>query len=271
MRYLLMLSFVIPLLAACAFFQPAQKPREAPRAPRDVTVAGAAVGGLERPQLEAVLAAMAPAKYSLPRSARFDDSGEITPGATGRMLDVAATAAAVLAASPGSAVSPVYRELAPQITAEQLRQAAKAGACRTAIIDGGPGRLHNIILTAKLLNNTLLEPGEEFSFNRRTGEPTAERGFRPAPVIAGGRMEEELGGGMCQVSSTLYNCVLEAGLEVTERHPHSRPVAYVPPGRDAATYTDKDFRFVNTSRKPLLIRTFVSGKNVVADLWTLPP
>jgi vancomycin resistance protein YoaR len=76
---------------------------------------------------------------------------------------------------------------------------------------------------------------------------------------------------MCQVSSTLYNAVLDAGLPVVERHPHSQPVSYVPPGRDATTYTDKDLRFVNSRREPLVVRAQVAGgARLVVDLWALP-
>jgi vancomycin resistance protein YoaR len=130
--------------------------------------------------------------------------------------------------------------------------------------------MENIRLTAALLNNAAIAPGDEFSFNRRTGEPTRERGFRPAVVFVDGREEKELGGGMCQVSSTLYNAVLAAGLRVVERHPHSRPVSYVPPGLDATTYTDKDLRFVNTTRRPLILRALVAGKKLTVDLFALP-
>ncbi len=164
----------------------------------------------------------------------------------------------------------MYRPLAPALTAAALAAARPAGAYTTTILDASPDRLENIRLTAALLNNAAIAAGDEFSFNRRTGEPTRERGFRPATVFVDGRHEEEVGGGMCQVSSTLYNAVLAAGLRVTERHAHSRPVAYVPPGKDATTYTDKDLRFVNTTRRPLVMRAYVAGKKLTVELLALP-
>jgi vancomycin resistance protein YoaR len=75
---------------------------------------------------------------------------------------------------------------------------------------------------------------------------------------------------MCQVSSTVYNAALMAGLKITERHPHSQPVSYVPAGRDATTFTDKDLRFMNSTRHPLILRVCIAGKMVKADIFSLP-
>lgn len=256
------------LLAAGCGLRPAPKPE--PRAAAAVTVEGVAVGGLTRGEATAALQGLAAERYVPPADARFaDGDGAVVAERPGQILDAAATVGEALAAPAGAAVAAAYRPVAPALTAAALAAARAAGACTTPILDASPGRVENIRLTAALLNNAAIAAGDEFSFNRRTGEPTRERGFRPATVLVDGRREEELGGGMCQVSSTLYNAVLAAGLQVTERHAHSQPVAYVPPGRDATTYTDKDLRFVNTTRRTLVMRAFTDGKKLTVELFAL--
>ncbi len=255
------------LMTACGM-QPAPKPE--PRVAAAVTVEEVAVGGLTRAGTAAALQELAAARYEPPVDARFaDGDGTVVADRDGRMVDVAATAEAALAAPTGSALTAAYRPLTAALTAGDLAAARQAGSYTTTILDASPGRLENIVLTAALLNNAAIAAGAEFSFNSRTGEPTRERGFRPAVVFVDGGHGEELGGGMCQVSSTLYNAVLAAGLRVTERHAHSQPVSYVPPGRDATTYTDKDLRFVNTTRRTLVLRSYVAGRKLHVDIFVL--
>lgn len=131
------------------------------------------------------------------------------------------------------------------------------------------GRVKNITLIAEKLANFTLQPGEEFSFNQRVGPRTVEAGFRNAPTIFLGEVLEGVGGGTCQVSSTLYAAVLHAGLDVTARRPHSRPSSYIDEGLDATvnypascqTKDDPnicyDLRFKNPYSFPLLIQTKV--------------
>lgn len=117
-------------------------------------------------------------------------------------------------------------------------------------------RSQNIRLAAAALDNALLMPGEEFSFNNTTGARTAAKGYRNAYIIVNNRFEMGMGGGVCQVSSTLYNAVLKAGLSVTERFPHSLSVTYVPKGKDAAvSYGTLDFKFVNTTDRPIIVHS----------------
>lgn len=257
-------------VAACGWLQPARKP-EGQRAAAGVILDGRPVSGLSQSELAAVLQELAAAGNQPAVAAHFaDDNGRIIPETTGRSLDGAATIAAVLAAPPDTAVAAVYRPQAAAITAADLGAARRLGAAVTPILDASPGRLENIRLTAALINNAAIGPGQEFSFNRRTGEPTADRGFQPATVFVDGGDGEEVGGGMCQVSSTLHSAILAAGLTVTERHPHSRPVSYIAPGLDAATYTDKDLRFRNDGRQTVVLRAFTAGRRLTVDLWALP-
>lgn len=140
-----------------------------------------------------------------------------------------------------------YYERGDKKNRKPIPKALLIGSCST-IISGNKRdyRVQNIKAAVELINNREIEPGGVFSFNKAVGSITPEKGFVDAPVIDDeGRFKLELGGGICQVSSTLYNAVLDAGLEVLERHPHSKPVNYVPAGRDATVYDDKDFCFRN--------------------------
>ncbi len=107
------------------------------------------------------------------------------------------------------------------------------------------GRCENIRLAASFIDGITVQAYGEFSFNQTVGERSEKRGFRQAKVIAHGQFVEGIGGGVCQVSTTLYNAALYAGLTVTEYHPHSLAVGYVPPSQDAMVSDGCDFRFFN--------------------------
>ena len=115
---------------------------------------------------------------------------------------------------------------------------------------------HNIVRAASKIDGTVLRPGMEFSFNKTVGLCGVAQGYERAPTIIDGELRPAWGGGVCQVSSTLYNAALLANLKITERHAHSRRVRSVPPGRDATTaFGIADLRFVNTTASPITIRT----------------
>ncbi|EGT2202530.1 hydrolase [Clostridioides difficile] len=126
----------------------------------------------------------------------------------------------------------------------------------------------NIKLATDSISNILLMPGETFSFNEHTGKRSKENGYKSAPVIMEGEMEEDYGGGVCQVSSTLYNSVLYAGLEIVNVKNHTIPSSYVPKGRDA-TVADSgiDFLFKNNLKHPVYIKNYVSGNQIVCNIY----
>lgn len=129
-------------------------------------------------------------------------------------------------------------------------------------------RTENIRLAAKALDGKRLAPRELFSFNKSVGERTAEKGYKEALIIEGDVFTPGLGGGVCQVSSTLYNAVLLAHLEILERHRHSLPISYVPPGQDATVaWPDLDFKFQNSTEDYLLIRSFIEGDTLTFKLY----
>ena len=141
----------------------------------------------------------------------------------------------------------------------------------TTIKDKSSGRLTNISITCSTLNNTIIHSGETFSFNKVVGKPTAERGYQEASVIIDHKTEKGIGGGNCQVSSTLYNAVLAVpSLVVTERHAHSKSVPYVSKGKDAAVaYGSYDFKFRNNSGNDIKINCSTDGKSVTTTLISL--
>ena len=124
-------------------------------------------------------------------------------------------------------------------------------------------RSHNIRLAASKIHGTVVQNGEIFSFNERVGQRTAERGFERAAIIENGEFVEGVGGGVCQVSTTLYNAALLSGCKVTEYHPHSLAVSYVPPSRDAmVSGTFFDLKFKNVTGSTIYIKS-LTGENYV--------
>jgi vancomycin resistance protein YoaR len=261
------------LLSGCGLFKPNPKPLPNFSAP-DVRIEGVQVGNQSRPDVEAAISQLALHTNVASQAAKFDDdSGQIIAELPGKMINVKQSADRVMTAAAGADVTAVYSELIPLIKAQDLRTAQKIGGFATQISDYqlSAGRTQNIRQAARLINNAYIESGNEFSFNRRVGEPTEERGFKPAKIFGdGGRIEVGIGGGICQVSSTLYNAVLTAQLPITERHPHSQAVDYVPCGKDATTYTDKDFRFQNSRRHGIIIKALQPKDQVLIEIYELP-
>lgn len=267
MRRWIVLWMMLLSVCGCSL-TPQAKPYTAAVSP-GVRIGETLVGNITREKVVEVVKQLAQASYQLPQNACFNEQGEIIPSRLGSYIEINQTVDKIMSALPDTIVEPVRLPIQPHITGERLRQAQKIGGYTTQIIDVAPGRMENIRLTAKLLSNTIVSPEEEFSFNRIVGEPTAQRGFKPATVFVEGGKEEQLGGGMCQVSSTLYNAVLTAKLPIKERHAHSQPVSYVPSGKDATIYTDKDFRFVNDLRQPIVVRAYVEKSYLKIDLLAL--
>jgi vancomycin resistance protein YoaR len=136
---------------------------------------------------------------------------------------------------------------------------------------GIPNRIHNVELVAHLVDQKLIGPGETFSFNRTTGERNAAKGFLEAPVIVNGELTTGLGGGVCQVSTTVFNAAFEAGLEITDRTNHALYISHYPQGRDATVdYPTVDLKFVNDTGNWLLLRTFVSSSSLTVGLYGTP-
>jgi vancomycin resistance protein YoaR len=139
------------------------------------------------------------------------------------------------------------------------------------IYGGDPNRIHNVQLVAHLVDGKLIAPGATFSFNGATGARTADKGFREAPVIINGELRSGLGGGVCQVSTTVFNAAYEAGLKITERTNHALYISHYPQGRDATVnYPDVDLKFVNDTDHWLLLRTYVGSYSLDVELYGAP-
>ena len=144
------------------------------------------------------------------------------------------------------------------------------GAYET-IYGGDANRVHNVQLVAHLIDRHLIAPGQEFSFNKTTGERTAEKGFLEAPVIINGELQTGLGGGVCQVSTTTFNAAYEAGLSITDRTNHALYISHYPQGRDATVnYPDTDLKFENDTEHWLWLRTFVSPSSLTVAIYGTP-
>ncbi|NMB41309.1 MAG: VanW family protein [Firmicutes bacterium] len=202
-----------------------------------------------------------------PKNAYWDRlTGQILPEINGQKVDVSATVKMIMNSKPHTVHDPVIVPLEPEITTDVYKNIrTKKGSFRTGF--GGGNRAHNIFLAASSINNCLLAPGEVFSFNKATMPRDAEHGYKKAPVIVGGTVVPGYGGGICQVSSTLYNAVKNAELEVVERFPHSMPVDYVPKGMDATVSEYLDFKFRNNRDKFILIKTGTYGYTLVVEIW----
>jgi vancomycin resistance protein YoaR len=124
---------------------------------------------------------------------------------------------------------------------------------------------------AQLIDKTLVAPGATFSFNAATGERTADKGFLEAPVIINGELQNGLGGGVCQVSTTVFNAAYEAGLPILERTNHALYISHYPQGRDATVnYPDLDLRFRNDTGNWMLLRTWVGDSSLTVALYGRP-
>ena len=214
-----------------------------------------------------------------PKNADFliTSSGvEIIPEQDGFELDVDASKKAILAAALRRQ-GRVARLTVAHTPAERTAAGAKrmgitglVGSYET-IYGGEANRLHNVRLVAQLVDRTLVAPGATFSFNGATGERTAEKGFREAPVIINGELQTGLGGGVCQVSTTVFNAAFEAGLPITQRTNHALYISHYPTGRDATVnYPDLDLKFVNDTGHWLLLRTFVGSSSLTVALYGTP-
>lgn len=161
-------------------------------------------------------------------------------------------------------------EVVPQGTTEELMQITDVlGTFTTSYSSSGTARSANVANGCRLINGVTLYPGEEFSTLALITPFTTDNGYYPAASYANGRVVDSLGGGICQVSTTLYNAVLNAELEVTERFNHSMIVAYVDPSADAAIAesADKDFCFVNNTDYPIYIEGITKNKKITINIY----
>jgi vancomycin resistance protein YoaR len=161
--------------------------------------------------------------------------------------------------------------LKPNVTTQEANDLGiveRIGYGKSTFIGSPPNRVFNISLATSRVNGVLVAPGEEFSFARSIGDISRFTGYKEAFIIQGGKTVLGDGGGVCQVSTTLFRAILNSGLPITERHPHAYRVGYYeqdsPPGFDAAVYVPRvDLKFKNDTQKHILIQGVVDPVNMV--------
>ncbi|MBQ8110422.1 MAG: VanW family protein [Clostridia bacterium] len=196
---------------------------------------------------------------------RFDvDTYEFvfTEAEPGRELDTAALKSDIISTlrAGGGSVGLKVNAVKPAVSTTEV--AAGYGLIDYAITNASSSskaRLNNIKLAMSIINGTRVAPGETFSFNAAVGQRTTERGFRKATAYSGGDITEQVGGGICQVSTTLFNAAVKADMEIVERHNHSLTVGYVDKGKDATvSWGSQDFKFKNTSSDDIYICCYLT-------------
>ncbi len=225
------------------------------------------------PTLRSAVAAVAQAIRKDPVNASADIAGgelKIQPHVVGVAPDVEATIADLLAAASDTdqmEVAFVCREALPEVLASDLEGLSLLGTFTTEFSTGQVNRATNIRVGASLVDGCVVPAGAVFSFNQTTGPRTVEKGFRLAPVYSGQQTIMGVGGGVCQLSTTVFNAARQAGMGIVERHGHSKPVHYVSWGNDATVdYGSADFRFQNSTDRPVIVRMTVNGGTLTASL-----
>jgi vancomycin resistance protein YoaR len=209
-----------------------------------------------------------------PKNARLDQYENIIPEQIGSRLNRQAFSENFYAyffnGSTSSIEVPMY-SVYPKVDSEILSaiRSIRIGRYITSFNPRNKKRTTNIQLAVDAINNHVIFPGENFSFNSVVGRRTAAKGYEKAKVIVRGEYSEDIGGGICQVSSTLFNAVDSAGLKIVQRFSHSRHVPYIPPGRDATvSWYGPDFEFRNNYNQPIIIQARTIGNLLVIKLYS---
>lgn len=195
-----------------------------------------------------------------------EGSIRVVPAKPGIELQVAKSIQQICSAvnSGGREVDLAVSLIAPKVFAEDFEGIdGVIASYSTAYKPWERDRTHNLKLACRALDRALLQPGELFSYNKLVGPRLKKYGFRKALIFMRGEAEPGVGGGVCQVSTTVYNAALLADLEIVSRSRHSQPVVYAPVGRDATVaYGSIDLQFRNTTDSPIYIRASVGKKTV---------
>ena len=204
-----------------------------------------------------------------------DDRVEVIPGKEGLQVDAEGACRELLdQLGKGGAGPQINLRLAPveprRTTAAVAAMGVKGllSSYATAFDAKNVGRTYNIRVAAAALDGLLAPPGQEVSFNEVVGPRSSDAGYKNAKVIINNEFVEGIGGGVCQVSSTLYNAILLANLEILDRTNHSLPVAYVPAGRDATVvYGAIDLKFRNNTESYIYVRSAVKGGQLTFKIY----
>ena len=160
------------------------------------------------------------------------------------------------------------QEIAPKVTLSELQSRMGMMSEAKTTASGNKSRKSNIKLALSTLNGVCIQPGEVFSFNGTVGERTEAAGYKSAGAFVDGLLSEEVGGGICQVSSTLYYCAMVSNLKINTRTCHYFPVAYIEPGMDATvSWGGPEFKFTNSREYPIEIKAYVEKNSITVEIW----
>ena len=209
--------------------------------------------------------------YAQVQNASLDkETFEVTPSVTGLDFQVPDAEAALEGAAWGSDVPVPLTVTEPTVSTESLKSLLFRDVLGEASsnVSGSSNRKSNVKLSASVCDGIILLPGEVFSYNNTTGSRTSDKGYLPAPSYVGGKSTDEVGGGICQTSSTIYYAALNANLKIVERHNHMFAVGYVPDGMDATVwYGASDFRFENDTEYPIKIVTVYENSRLTVQIY----
>ena len=156
-------------------------------------------------------------------------------------------------------------------TENKIPTESKISSFSTPIVDDNKNRINNIKITCSRINSTVIKSNKEFSFCNIVGEPTAKDGYKEAHAFVNGKLVNAIGGGNCQVSTTIYNAVKKIdGIKITERHEHGKPVSYIEEGKDATVaYDYLDLKFENNNDYDIKLRAYIKQNKVYIDVYKL--
>ncbi|MBR2716156.1 MAG: VanW family protein, partial [Oscillospiraceae bacterium] len=206
------------------------------------------------------------------KNAEYDAAaGTVKDAVRGVSFDMENALSLWNAAKPGETIFIPFEFTEPEISGEDLvgnLYADLLAEKSTSLYGSSYARINNVTLTAQAMDGTVVNPGATFDYNTCLGQRTAARGYQEAGAYSGGKHVTEIGGGICQGSSTLYYCALYSNLKITVRDCHYFTVNYLPLGYDATvSWGGPDFRFVNSRSMPIKIRAWVSGGYLTVQIW----
>ena len=204
-----------------------------------------------------------------PVNAGYDtETKEITEGKPGVEFDVAEAQRLWDAAAVGDTVRIPVTLTEPELESVDGLFGDKLATKTTSLSGSSYNRINNVKLAAQHIDGVILEPGDSFSYNQTVGQRTKANGFLEAGAYANGQVVQEVGGGICQVSSTLYYCTLISNLKITARTNHYFTVGYIEPGMDATvSWGAPDFQFKNNRTFPIKLRAYVSNGSLTVEIW----
>lgn len=207
-------------------------------------------------------------------------SGKVTvvPSQDGLGLDSEDLATSLMKTLTGTGERTValpMKRVEPELTTEKAKAlgiSQRLSTFTTTFSSSNKPRVNNIHTLADALDGTLVGPGEVFSFNETIGQRTAEKGYQEANAIVNGKLVPQLGGGICQMGTTIFNTVFFSGLPVVERHNHSLYISHYPKGRDATvSWAGPDFKFRNDTENWVLVATAYTNSSVTVSLYGTDP